>query len=83
MGDATRFKRFCEDPALGIEEAMQGIISAKPTIEWRDYIQNLLNILNQVPAVDLENGSDEDQSLLSRVRDTCDKHLKIISHSRT
>ena len=83
MGDATRFKRFCDDPSLGIDDAMQGITSAKPTIDWRDYIQNLLNVLNQVPAIDLENASDEDQSLLGRVRDICDKHLKIIDHSRT
>lgn len=83
MGDATRFKRFCDDPALGIDDSMQGITSAKPAIDWRDYIQNLLNVLNQVPAIDLENASDEDQSLLGRVRDICGKHLKIIDHSRT
>lgn len=82
MGDATRFKRFCDDPALGIDEAMLGVTSAKPAIDWRDYIQNLLNVLNQVPAVDLENASAEDQSLLGRVRDVCDKHLKIIDHSQ-
>jgi len=82
MGDAIRFKRFCDDPALGIEEAMQGVTSAKPTIDWRNEIQNLLNILNQVPAIDLESAADEDQSLLTRVRDVCDKHLKIIDHSR-
>ena len=82
MGDATRFKRFCDDPALGIDEAMLGVTSAKPAIDWRDYIQNLLNVLNQVPAVDLENASAEDQSLLGRVRDVCDKHLKIIDHSK-
>jgi hypothetical protein len=82
MGDATRFKRFCDDPALGIDDAMQGITSAKPTIDWRNEVQSLLNILNQVPAVDLESASDDDQSLLSRVREVCDKHLKIIDHSR-
>ena len=25
MNDAVRFKQFCENPALGLDEAMQGV----------------------------------------------------------
>jgi hypothetical protein len=83
MNDAVRFKQFCENPALGLDEAMQGATGPKPAIPWRDYLQNLLNILNQVPAVDLESASDADEALLSRVRELCDRHLRILTSSRT
>jgi hypothetical protein len=82
MGDAVLFRRFCDSPSLGIDEAMQGISTPKPTIPWRDYVQNLLNVLNQVPAVDLESASEQDEQLLVRVRDICDKHLKMLRSSR-
>ena len=58
------------------------VILAILAIPWRDYVQNLLNVLNQVPAVDLESASEQDEQLLVRVRDICDKHLKMLRSSR-
>lgn len=83
MTDAVLFRRFCDSPALGIDEAMQGIAASKPSIPWRDYLQNSLNVLSQVPAVDLESASEQDEGLLVRVRDLCDRHLKMLRSSRT
>jgi hypothetical protein len=82
MKDAVRFKQFCESPVLSIDEAMQGVAAPTPTIQWRDYLQSLLNTLNQVPAVDLETGNDADEALLKRVREVCDLHLRILTSSR-
>src|SRR5207253_1192003 len=83
MNDALRFKQFCDNPALGLDEAMQGVAGPKNAIPWREYLQNLVNILNQVPAVDLETASDADQELLTHVREVCDRHLRIVTSSRT
>ena len=83
MNDAVRFKQFCENPALGLDEAMQGVVGPKPAIPWREYVQNLLSILNQVPAVDLESANDADEALLKHVREVCDRHLRILANSRT
>ena len=82
MTDAVLFRRFCDNPSLGIDEAMQGIASPKNTIPWRDYLQNLLTVLNQVPAIDLETASEQDEELLVRVREVCDRHLKLLKSSR-
>jgi hypothetical protein len=82
MADAVLFKRFCDSPSLGLDEAMQGIASPKSSIQWRDYVQNLLYTLNQVPAVDLESASQSDEDLLIRARDLCERHLKILKTSR-
>lgn len=82
MKDAVRFKQFCDNPALGIDEAMQGVAAPTPTIPWRDYLKNLLTILNQVPAVDLEAANDADEALLKHVREVCDRHLKVLTTSR-
>jgi hypothetical protein len=83
MNDAVRFKQFCDNPALGLDEAMQGVAGPKPAIPWREYLQNLLNVLNQVPAVDLETANDSDEALLKHVREVCDRHLRILTSSRT
>jgi hypothetical protein len=83
MNDAVRFKDFCENPLFGLDQAMQGVAGPKPAIPWRDYLPGLLNILNQVPAVDLESASDADEALLSKVRELCDRHLRILKSSRT
>ena len=66
MTDAVLFKRFCDSPALGLEEALQGVPSPKSSIQWRDFLGNLVSILSQVPAVDLENATKEDEDLLLR-----------------
>ncbi len=76
------FKRFCDDPALGLEQAMQGVIPTKPNIQWRNYLQNLTNVLVQIPAVDLEDASAEDEQLLVRVRELCDRHLRVLKSSQ-
>lgn len=82
MKDAVRFKQFCENPALGIDEAMQGVAAPTPAIPWREYLQNLLTILNQVPAVDLENANNADEALIEQVRLLCDRHLRVLATSR-
>ena len=66
-----------------LHEAMQGVVGPKPVIPWREYLQNLLSILNQVPAVDLETGDAADETLLKQARDVCDRHLRILTTSRT
>jgi hypothetical protein len=76
------FKRFCDDPALGLEQALQGAIPTKPNIQWRDYLQNLTNVLMQIPAVDLDDASAEDEQLLVRAREMCDRHLRMLKSSR-
>lgn len=83
MNDAVRFKQFCENPPLGLDEAMQGVVGPKPAIPWREYVQNLLSILNQVPAVDLESANEADEALLKHVRELCDRHLRFLANSRT
>jgi hypothetical protein len=82
MNDAVRFKQFCENLALGLDEAMQGVHGPSPAIPWRDYLQNLLNTLNQVPAVDLESASDADEALLNQVVELCNRHLRVLRSSR-
>ena len=39
----------------------------------------LINKLNEIPAVDLENASSDDVAILEKARDLCAKHLKFIS----
>ena len=83
MNDAVRFKQFCENPALGLDDAMQGVAGPSPAIPWRDHLQNQLNILSQVPAVDLESASDADETLLNQVVELCNRHLRFLKSSRT
>jgi hypothetical protein len=83
MTDSVRFKQFCDNPALSLDDAMQGVAAPAPSIPWREHFQKLLTILNQVPAVDLESASDTDEALLRRVKEVCDLHLRIINSSRT
>ena len=83
MTDSVRFKQFCDNPALSLDDAMQGVAAPAPSIPWREHFQKLLTILNQVPAVDLESASDTDEALLKRVKEVCDLHLRIINSSRT
>lgn len=78
MSDAVLFKRFCDIPALKLEEATQGLASPKAGIPWQDSIQSLLTILSQIPAVDLESASESDRTILEQVRSLCEKHLKLL-----
>jgi hypothetical protein len=82
MNDAVRFKQFCENPALGLDDAMQGVQGPSPAIPWRDYLQNLLNVLNQVPAVDLESANEADEALLNQVAELCNRHIRVLKSSR-
>ena len=82
MLDAIQFKRFCENPSLGIQEAMEGVVAPKPQIQWQSYLEQLINILSQVPAVDLQDAKPEDEARLTKARDICINHLKIIKSSQ-
>jgi hypothetical protein len=82
MNDAVRFKQFCENPALGLDDAMQGVQGPSQAIPWRDYLQNLLNVLNQVPAVDLESANEADEALLNQVAELCNRHIRFLKSSR-
>ncbi len=77
------FNRFCDNPALSLDQAMQGVIPTKASIPWREHMQNLLNVLSQIPAVDLEDASGEDEQLLNRVREMCDKHLRVLKSAQS
>jgi hypothetical protein len=79
MVDPVLFKRFCDIPALKLEEAIQGLASPRPGIPWQDSIQSLLTVLNQIPAVDLESASEADKTLLEQVKSLCEKHLKLLT----
>jgi hypothetical protein len=83
MTDAVLFRRFCDNPALSLDEAMQGVPAPKSAIQWRDFLGNLVSILNQVPAVDLENATKQDEELLVRAQEICNRHLKIVKSSQT
>lgn len=82
MNDAVRFNQFCENPALGLDDAMQGVQGPSQAIPWRDYLQNLLNVLNQVPAVDLESANEADEALLNHVAELCNRHIRVLKSSR-
>lgn len=78
MADVLQFKRFCESPTLGLEEALAGSIAPKPAIPWRTYLVQNFNTLNIVPATDLEDATTADEDLLKSIRDLCIKHLRLL-----
>lgn len=78
MDDAIQFKRFCESPTLRLDEAMEGVVAPRPEIQWQSYVAQLINILNRIPAVDLEHATTEDKELLVKAQNLCTDHLKII-----
>ena len=68
MADELQFRRFCESSSLGLEEARAGAVAPKPTIMWQTYLGQTLNMLNAVPATDLENATPADEDLLTHIR---------------
>lgn len=83
MGDPRQFRRFCESSSLQIDEALRGVVPPPSEIQWQSDIAQLINILQQIPAVDLENASPDDTKLLEQARDLCENHLKLIRSSRS
>jgi hypothetical protein len=82
MADPVQFRKFCESPSLRLDEAMEGIMPPKPQIQWQAHMTQLINILLQVPAVDLQKAEPEDVILLERARALCIDHLKMIDSTR-
>ena len=82
MADEIQFKRFCENPALGLDEASAGAVTPKPAIQWQVFLRSNLNVLTVIPATDLEEATPKESDLLKRVRDLAAKHLKIIESAR-
>jgi hypothetical protein len=78
MDDAIQFKRFCDTPNLRIEEALEGVVTRPPQILWQTFLSQIINVLNQIPASDLQKASDNDKKLLEDAKNLCVNHLKII-----
>jgi ParB-like chromosome segregation protein Spo0J len=83
MADALQFKRFCDLSNLRVDEAMEGVIAPRSQIPWQSYVDQMVSMLQQVPAVDLESAKPTDEDLLTRARDLCVSHLKIIKNARS
>lgn len=78
MSYPDRFRAFCQEPALSLEQIIRGIVPAGQRIDWRGILTSNVNILDQVPGVDLQVASDSDVALLEQIRDMCDRHIRMI-----
>jgi hypothetical protein len=82
MDNPSRFRSFNEDPNMTIEQALAGIVRPAPAIEWRERLTELINTLNQIPAVDLQGASDSDLSIFEQAKGLCDRHTRMIRSYR-
>lgn len=78
MEDPVQFQRFCDTPGLKLEDALRGVVTAGPQIDWRAILNSNLHALKQVPAVDLQKATDGDVDLLDRIRQLANDHMRII-----
>ena len=82
MDDPVRFRNFCEDPTMSIEHALMGIVTPPPAVEWRHHLNNLLSILSQIPAVDLQEATDTDVNVFEQAQQLCERHIRMIRSYR-
>lgn len=77
MSDTVRFRQFLETPLLSLQDALRGVVTPERSVDWRGGIAQVLNLLKQIPAVELEEAKQEDLKVLENVRDLCMRLLKL------
>ena len=71
MEDPVRFRQFLETATVSLQDAMRGVVIAERKVDWRGSIAQLINMIRQIPAVDLVNAREEDLKLLENVQNLC------------
>jgi hypothetical protein len=71
MEDPVRFRQFLETPTLSLQDAIRGVVVPERKVDWRGGIAQLINMIRQIPAVDLVNAREEDLKLLENVQNLC------------
>ncbi len=79
MSDSGRFRQFLETPLLSLQDALRGVVAPERSLDWRGGIVQVLNMLRQIPAVDLQESKQDDLKILESVRDLCVRLLKLAS----
>jgi len=78
IDDPKEFRRFYETPNLNIDEAVKWITAVESKIDWRDILRQNFNILNQIPAIDIESATENEKDILKQIIEICNKHLAMI-----
>ena len=83
LDNPVAFQRFVEDPKLSLSDAARSSgIDDAPHLDWRALILSNVVTLENVPALDLRDATDEDVELLNRVKSTVDALLKQLEFAR-
>lgn len=72
LDNPAQQQQFIEDASLSLREASRFIPDPEPApLDWRSALQNTLNTLKQIPAVEAAAASEADIQLLNDVVATC------------